>query len=778
MHKLALILSCSSGAFTLGIGGAQAQDTAESGLEEIIVTAQRRAENLQETPVAISVVSGDALRAANVSRAEDLSLLVPGVDIVDTGTQSLVRIRGVGTNIQTALQDSQNAFSIDGVFNTANTAGDAGLFDLERMEIVKGPQGTLYGRNATGGAFNIITNKPKDYFEASAGVEYGNYSKLQTNGMLNVPLSDTLSMRTAFQTVKHDGYLSSGYNDADDRAGRLQFLYKPNERLSALLSGNVYKKGGMSTNYVPLNPVTFDYQNPSDPWQDSPAGSILSVADEARCVDSTTSAVVGNAFPYCSDRSGFTDNLIWSVNAQVDYDFGGATLTVIPAYISNRSDVQIFPRWLSLAIDSKNVQKTFEARLASNEGDSPLKWLVGVYALDGTNDAVQVIYQPTRRPTPTPFNLYPNTDYLNLTDESYAAFTQETFSFTDALRLTAGVRYTEEKKTKSGAYHTVLGSTDDTVTVTQPAATQVACAAFAASGAYFNGVNCVIPEVGYLKDSSLQYRVGIEADVAEQSMLYANVSTGFHAGGFYQGLPPDTYKPEKLTAYALGTKNRFLDNRLQVNAEAYFWDYKDLQYTSTGTITPAINGAVTVNAGRAEVYGLELQVDYLPTEQDRLSLALEFAEGENKEFTFAAARAPVAGSACVFTATPTGSVNCDGTKMISLPKVSGNLSYEHSFAFGNGAALVAAASVHYESSSWLSYDMLPWQEADGYHMSGANLTYVAAGERSWSIGAYVNNIENEAVQTTGSFGSLTYMNTPYVTLAAPRTYGARVEVKF
>lgn len=722
------------------------------GLQEIVVTAERRNESIQNAPLAITAISGEALSNAAVVKSSDLNKLVPDVHIVDSGTQDVIRIRGVGTQIQNALQDPQIAFSVDGVFISSPSGSDGVFYDLDRVEVLKGPQGTLYGRNATGGALNVITARPKDRFEANAGIEVGNYHELRTNGMLNLPLTQSTALRFAFLTVSHEGYLTSGYDDARDAAGRVELLTHFGERASLLLTADYFHQGGMGINFVPLNPVTNQYQNPRNPWQDSPPGNYLDPADQQRCVGQT----LGVAFPYCANRAGRTVKNVWGVMGQYDYRFDGATLTVIPAFRTTNSNVLYFPRMAWTHIDSQLPQGSIEARLAST-GASRLQWLVGVYGLDSRNDADQLFFQPNPYPHP-PYIYLANNNPVQLTDRSFALFTQETYSLTNALRFTLGGRYTYEGKTKSGNNRLIQAA--------------AACDPYLAYGATYDGTTCSYPERGSDHWNSGQYRVALDYDVTAHSLLYASVSTGEHAGGFFQGLPPDSYGPETLTAYALGSKNRFLDQRVQVNGEIYYWDFRDLQYTTTGFLTPPIIGAVTLNAGRARVYGADASVQLMPTRFDQLSLDVSYAQGQNTQFRFAAIAPPIGGSSCGYNA---GIETCNGSPLISLPPWAGNFRYQHTMALPNGSQLRGQVQLHAEAGSWLGFDQIPAQRAAGYHQTDVDISYTLP-RQVWTVGAFVHNIEDVAVRTYEQPGSITRTN--FVTLAPPRTYGLRLQGNF
>ncbi len=225
---------------------AKAQDTGakKATLEEIIVTASRRETNLQKESRAVAVVSGDDIRRAAIVDPNAVQNLVPGLTIARNGQQLQVFIRGVGDKTINAATDPAVAINVDGIYYPKSYEGSAAFFDLERIEVLKGPQGTLYGRNASAGALNVISARPKFTLGGFGEAEYGNYNNIRATAALNVPISEAVALRVAGQIISHDGYLSDGYNDAQSQALRGSLLIQPEADTSLLLTGSYAHMGG------------------------------------------------------------------------------------------------------------------------------------------------------------------------------------------------------------------------------------------------------------------------------------------------------------------------------------------------------------------------------------------------------------------------------------------------------------------------------------------------------------------------------------------------------
>jgi iron complex outermembrane receptor protein len=346
-----------------------------------------------------------------------------------------------------------------------------------------------------------------------------------------------------------------------------------------------------------------------------------------------------------------------------------------------------------------------------------------------------------------------------------AVFGQATHSLTDTFRVIGGIRWTTEDKVQE----TSLG----------------------------NG-NPFMPDpfnpplqatfTGELSFEEVTWKAGVEWDAGYDSLVYANVATGFKAGGFYVAAPPDnTFAPETLTAYTIGTKNRFLDNRLQLNVEAFYWDYSDQQITFVGAAQTATgtfaSSGVTINAGEAKMYGVEVEALFALTRNDLFSLNVQRLETEYEQFLvplFSSTPAPPP-TACPFVAVrpvPGGTfydTDCSGRPTLNSPDWSARFGYEHTFEFASGMDLVVGGSTLFESSRYLDITFQPESRQDSYMMSDAFVTLEGQDDK-WSLTAFVNNIEDEEVRAQS--GNRPILNIVYGALRPPRTYGLRGTVRF
>jgi iron complex outermembrane receptor protein len=292
--------------------------------------------------------------------------------------------------------------------------------------------------------------------------------------------------------------------------------------------------------------------------------------------------------------------------------------------------------------------------------------------------------------------------------------------------------------------------------------------------------------------SSFTWKAGVEHDLTPQNMLFFTASTGFKAGGFNQTVPPmDVFDPEKLLAFELGSRNRFLDGRLQVNVELFKWNYKDNQIAHVIFDPLGVINLVTQNAGRASIKGGNVDVVARLAENSTLRFFVEYNDARYKRFTYdtafsifgsplfnplstgCAVGAPFPGPSF---GTELATIDCSGFRLPRTPKWSGAASFTQEFGLGNGGALIADVSAQFASKRWLGYEFVSMQRADGYALLSADLTYQSPGQR-WSVAAFVRNITNEAVYTGGGVQAFA-PPLVYATIAPPRTYGVRLRYDF
>lgn len=750
--------------------GAWAQASGEGAaklgvLEEVVITAERREASAQESALSISVITGDDLIASGIGNTADLLDRVPGLDITHANITSNISLRGLSSGGSTQYTDPVVAFNVGGVPISRQYATSGAFYDLERVEVLKGPQGTLYGRNATVGALNVIPKRPDHEFGGNVSVDIGNYNAVRTTGAFNMPVSAHVAMRLAAATHRHDGYLTDGYDDADNQGARLSLLYEPNDDVSLLVRTDYYRdsSNGPSAVFRYVNPGQ-EWQVPGNPWFAFGASGCGTVA---LCPTWGDSAGAAFAAPFRGlsvvDDNGYVDLKQFIYSAELNWRTPVGTLTVLPSHVATKLESLSYGTGLTFWPKTDARQNALEARLAS-AGEGRLRWVVGAFYFREKADAWQRAFEP---------NGYQLIRTPNLIDESTAGFGEVTFSLIDSLRLTAGVRHTSEMKSQDG--FTLLDGAFTTTTC--PAPGTVVTGPTTAFGQLYPVGYCSVPNGGRLKFDDTSWKVGVEFDAAEQSLLYANVRTGFKAGGLAPALPPNTYKPEKLTAYEVGSKNRFFDNRLQANVEVFYWDYKDQQVSILHALTPAGQTAWPVNVdGWAQ--GVELSLTAAPVPNTRLGLDVLYEDGEYDLYPTVISSGGALGGLTDF-------------RRINMPEWSGTLSAQQFFQLSNGGEIVFGADAHYESESLLRpvapAVQRPGDFRDAFVTGNADLSYHAPDD-AWTVGVYVKNVSNEAVVGTGSSGGLSsgvFYRPPtnaadarYATLQPPRTYGLRITAKF
>jgi iron complex outermembrane receptor protein len=727
------------------------QSTPAVALEEVVVTAQRREENLQKAAVAVSAVAGDALTRASITQATDLTRLIPSVQIAPAASFTQIYLRGVGTFGANAFAEQGVAFNLDGVY-LSRPAAPAGLFyDLERIEVLKGPQGTLYGRNATGGAVNLITAKPKlGDNSGQLSTEYGNYDSVKASGAVNLALGENAALRVAGQIAKHDGYFSDGYDDEDTKAVRAQLKYDPPGGFDAAVSIDYADVGGMGSGGTIMPLVNGDARmGPSDPR--------VVAAYTARSPTAPVPQLVAK-------KDGYQDNTFLGVQSTINADLGLAQLTVIPAYRKTDLDFRSYASGFLIDITEKSEQSSLEARVAGKT--ERLTWVAGAYGFAEDVDADQLFDQAS------------NASYIRskLKTKSVAVFGQASWSLTDRLRATGGLRWTKDNKKQ------------DSYAESRP---------FVGFTPAFTPIILTVPStaVSDVDFDKVTWKAGLDYDLAERSLLYASVATGYKSGVLFAANGHNWSRPEALTAYTVGSKNRFLDNRLQLNIEGFYWDYKDQQISHLGAALAATTpgGAIyaplfkTENAGKATIYGAELETLFQAGAHDLLSANVQYLHARYDELRYQAysTTGPAPAVGCSTTLTNlTGTspvariydVACSGKPVVNAPKWVVNLGWDHTFPLASGAKVILGADTRLESARYLSIDFLDQGRQGAYAMSNARLTYEVADGR-WSFTGFVNNIEDKVV-FANSLQSPAKAGVIYNQVRPPRTYGVRLSARF
>ena len=712
------------------------------GINEVIITAARREESAQDAALAISVIDSLAIEEANVSSAVDMQSLVPGLTISQGGSNTGAFIRGVGSFGTNATASSAIAWNLNAV-PIARPAGIGPIFfDLERAEVLKGPQGTLYGKNASGGAINLITTRPGDSFGGNARLDVGNYDLQRFTGAVDLPVSDTFALRAATQLTRRDGYLSDGYNDQDSDSLRVTALWEPSADLSATVVGEWSELGGMGYATVPTS--TFR-EAQGDPWT-GPSDSNLKMFNE----------ILGGT---PSKDDGYLDNTIKALSAEIVYSMDWGDITLIPAYRDMDNDIRTYTPGFRYDQEETSEQQSVELRFSGQR--DRIDWVGGYFFL---RDEQTQNYELFAQPIQHTYN------DITLTTESHAIFGELTYSLNDTLRFIAGARYSEDAKGQDGVQTSYDGA--DFVPPYE--------------------ITGQVSAFGRRHDEVTDWKIGAEWDVAPDSMVYATVSTGFLSGGFFPNIhyPENSFEPEHMTAFTLGAKNRFLDRRLQANVELFYWDYEDKHERYLGATETGLTGLLVTNAGQAELYGIEMDLQYRLTAVDHLSFNITLMESEYEDFTydsFSPTGAPLFHN-CELGApqpapAPPGAifqnVNCAGQGLVRAPDVTGAASYERIVRFADGGQLVFDLSAQFASSQYTSPDFIKAAYDDGYTTWNLNVTWEPAAD--WYIRLWGRNLSEEAVYTGGTkypFNGPIDPSHSYLDIANPRTYGVTGGIRF
>ncbi|WP_158913463.1 TonB-dependent receptor [Caulobacter sp. S45] len=688
------------------------------GLQEIVVTAQRRSENVQKAPIAIDTVTGSALAAHNVTDVTGLTQVVPSVQIGQAaGPYPVFFVRGAGSFATNSLSDSAVSLSIDGVPIARQYGVNGQFFDLARVEVLEGPQGTLYGRNATAGAINFIPQKPNQVFSADAGVSYGNYNAVTANAAVNLPINDDLAVRAAFQTTSHSGYETEGLGDDDTQSGRIEALYRPTSTLSILLSGDMVKQGGQGSGFALVNGTGY-----------SPSQRIS--LEDPRAAALLTSKGL-EPFP---TGYAFQDNRYGGLKAEINWTTDYGTFTVLPAY---RNDHIFFntPYGSSEKDDETNNQESVEARFASKDTGF-LRYIVGVYYLHDIADANEQIDNRN--------GLGNQQNYSSGTD-SKAVFTDINLHPTSQFTILGGIRYTDETKTLNGTlYNPFIASPP------------------------------IIRDNDSATADKLTWRVGGQYDITPSSMVYGTVATSFRSGGFYFTADNGAFQPEDVIAYTLGTKNRFFDNKLQLNFEVFGWDYSNQQLSYSTFDSKNNQIFATVNAGSTKEHGAELDTKYRLTPTTQLGVDVQYLHARFQQFEYVQAGAPTPGTLCQTATVPGGhQINCAGLTPPNSPTWVVSPTLIQTFNLGNGGSVEFNGTGHYQTASFTAVQLVPASDLQPSYFTGdLSLTYNEP-QGKWKIGLFVNNVANSTIQQYTVHGAI---NTAI--LSPPRTFGVRASLHY
>lgn len=711
-----------------------------SGIQEIVVTAEHREVRLQDVPIAITAATAEQLQTRGVSDAFDIGKITPSFNsnrVVGFGSPIM---RGVGTTNVTAGDEPSVATYVDGFYQGSAITAGIPFNNIERIEVLKGPQGTLYGRNATGGLISIVTRDPSDTLEVSGSVGYSNYNTITADAYVTGPISDRIAVGIS-TTFRDQGKGFSrdivnggtvGRNDFFAVRGKLRFEFGDNNSL--VLGGE----------YIDSN--------------DSRANTNIPFPGSTPLVTGPGIIYGTKPFEWAGNLKPRFDIEQWNVNAKLSLDLGFANLVSLTQYkeVRNYNQVEgdgttadglfmgdqlgqapgapsgspLMPQPVvpfSFAYTSTQSQPYFvtqELQLVSNDS-GPFKWILGGFFL-ASRDGYD------------PLNIYFNTADLSdpftsiISGEStraYAAFAQATYSLGD-LSITGGVRYSSEKKRVSGTTSVPL-------------------------------FGLLVSDEQEDTFNSFTYRLALDYRVSPGLLLYATTNKGFKSGTFVGNNPSaPAVRPEVLYAYEVGFKadpSPFV----RINGSAYYYNYQDIQ---TFITAPDLTSLLQ-NAARAEMYGLELTLEVAPTDGLMINFGMGYEHAKYKNFP----------NASVYIPSPSGgnypaSVNATGNRILRTPELTANGSITYGFDIGPGSMTLNAAVSYTSPFFWDSANLF---EQDAYALVDLSAKYVLDDER-WSVTLWGKNVTNH-VYSIYRNPLQRYDN---VAFGDPATYGATIGFKF
>ncbi|MBW2713538.1 MAG: TonB-dependent receptor, partial [Deltaproteobacteria bacterium] len=579
-----------------------ALDDAYRLIEEVVVTARRRKENLQDTPISISAYTAESLEYRGVTRINQIAEFTPNLVFQNNpsfggaSNTAAIYIRGVGQKEFLPTVEPGVGLYVDGVYIARSVGAILDLIDVERVEVLRGPQGTLFGRNTIGGAISITTKKPDEELGGKVEFTGGSSDRRDWKGTLNIPITDQLFSKFSLASFERDGYLeraSDGIDLGNDDSfvGRMAFRFVPSDDLEFNL---VVERTEDEENGPPLSLTGIEFSgNPGNNF------AIFHNFVTAGCF-TPPNGDPGNSACYneqwmigdkhdAGTAPAFSDVDVWGTSLTVDWSVGGVDVKSITAYRDLDSefarDGDHSPHTVVHFYDDlEQDQFTQEIQLQGLSFEERLTWILGLYYFDESGDNVNLLdFAPVAFRSGGKFD-----------NESLAAFAQGTFDITEQLSLTLGLRYTDETKEFKPDQIIFVNRTPD------PS---------------LNPGTRILPfrrdDISIDETSPL---VNLAYHWNEDLMTYASYSEGFKSGGFVQRVfPPITdgtipsFKPEFVETYELGFKWTGFDNRLRLNGAAFYMDYSDLQIQVFNNVAP-----VTKNVADAEIKGFELEISAVP----------------------------------------------------------------------------------------------------------------------------------------------------------------------
>lgn len=688
-------------------------------IDEIIVTAQRRAENLQKVPIAVSAVTGDQLRATGAANTQDIANVVPGLTIQQSQGFALPHIRGVGNSAVGAGVENSVALYIDGVYIASAPASVLSLSDVRQVEVIKGPQGTLFGRNATGGLIQVTTEDPGSITAGRINLGLASYRTITGDLFVTGPLTSGLGASLAVH-VSHQGTgwgknLTTGqdvYDEDLDLAARAKIVADLPGDIRATAGLDYQRRRSSLAVTLGLYPGTPDYYygprsvpaNPYDVTLDKQPQSNLEAGGASLKLERTFGSV------HVMSLSAYRRS---SYSFDADFDLG-------PAPINYGS------------LNQQDRQFTQELQAQGKIG-KPLTWTAGLFYLasSASNDPLQLYFNG---PAINPF--FPLTQLTTRSRQrtrSIAGYVQATLALTDTTHLTLGARWTDEERRLNA---TTIGSI------------------------YYGAPIPLSAPTGKFDVGKPTWRAAIDQQITPDVMVYASYNRGFKSGGFNPGNPSaPPFATERLDAFEIGAKVEAFDRRLRLNGAIFRYDYKNIQ------VSRYINGVAEIyNGAAAKIYGLDLDAELVVATGLKLRAGVELVHDRFTDFP----------TADYFVNCPTlpyaaCPASAKGNRLPQTPDASATAAIEYRLPLREGALTFTVADAYKSRFFYGSNNSIA---QPGYHLLSAQVVWEAT--RGLSISAWAKNLTDSRYTT--NIG--TALNAVAVAYGAPRTFGGTVGFSF
>lgn len=743
-------------------GTAWAQSTSNSDesepsatVNEIVVTAQRREQNLQDVGIAITAISGENIEKLNLSSSSDLARSVPNLSIGEpsgAGSQPAIFMRGIGLSDFATNNAGPIGVYIDDIYISSPSAQIFQLFDLDRVEVLRGPQGTLYGRNTTGGAIRFISARPGDEFEARLRTQYSSFETTKFEGMIAGPISDNVGIRLAAVKDDSEGF-SRNLFDGSRRNGQDSLAFRGlldaefGDRITAQLSFHAGIVDGPAASYRLQGLMEADGVTP------------CASADVRanRCFDFFGFSAPDDWRTVNENREPTLDVDSYIGSFRLGWEGDNVTLVSITGFQTldklHQEENDMNPlSWLAVDYGVESDSFTQEIQASGNFGRH--EWIAGLFYLNETLDQLQIAdlgrefrpvvesvdpvsfpggFDPVGAAIGLPVFSY-NTANRQKT-KSFAAYAQNQFAVTDRLNLIAGLRYTNEKK--SFVQQAVFIEPDFTVPL-------------------FDFTDS-------MTDNNLSWKLGAEYHASDDVLIYGSATTGFKAGGYNGGFLFDAseqnpYDPEKILAFELGFKSTLWDGLARFNATAFLNKYSDMQLYRFETFGGLIPTSILDNAGKADTMGVEAELTLAPARGLDIQLAVGFLDTELVEYQSDAGP------------------DLTGNRLIQSPKFSFNGAIDYAVPLGNAGELLLHTDFGYKSMTFFTADNDPNLSQPGYWLANGRVAF-RGGDGLWEIAIFANNLfDKEYLQYGFPLGDLQGSN--QLMIGRPRSIGGEISFRF